>query len=41
VVHDGYYGDAAITVPVGEKLTAELKKLLEVTEASLYKASSR
>ena len=37
VVHDGYYGDAAITVPVGEKLTAELKKLLEVTEASLYK----
>src|SRR4030081_1334556 len=37
VVLDGYYGDAAITVPVGEKLTAELKKLLEVTEASLYK----
>jgi len=37
VVHDGYYGDAAITVPVGEELTAELKKLLEVTEASLYK----
>src|SRR5258708_27560543 len=37
VVCDGYYGDAAITVPVGEELTAELKKLLEVTEASLYK----
>ena len=37
VVYDGYYGDAAITVPVGEELTAELKKLLEVTEASLYK----
>src|SRR5450631_3918521 len=36
VVCDGYYGDAAITVPVGETLTAELKKLLEVTEASLY-----
>src|ERR1700719_605884 len=33
----GYYGDAAITVPVGEELTPELKKLLEVTEASLYK----
>src|SRR5436190_18880067 len=37
VVLDGYYGDAAITVPVGETLTEELKKLLEVTEASLYK----
>src|SRR6195256_3936847 len=37
VVLDGYYGDAAITVPVGESVTAELKKLLEVTEASLYK----
>src|SRR6202142_3623582 len=37
VVFDGYYGDAAITVPVGETLAAEVKKLLEVTEASLYK----
>ena len=37
VVLDGYYGDAAITVPVGETLTEELRKLLEVTEASLYK----
>ncbi|MFZ3340356.1 MAG: type I methionyl aminopeptidase [Terriglobales bacterium] len=37
VVFDGYYGDAAITVPVGDELAAELKKLLEVTEASLYK----
>ena len=37
VVCDGYYGDAAITVPVGDNLAAELKKLLEVTEASLYK----
>jgi methionyl aminopeptidase len=37
VVFDGYYGDAAITVPVGEQVTAEVKKLLEVTEASLYK----
>ncbi|HVM93324.1 MAG TPA: type I methionyl aminopeptidase [Terriglobales bacterium] len=37
VVFDGYYGDAAITVPVGDSLTPELKKLLEVTEASLYK----
>jgi methionyl aminopeptidase len=37
VVFDGYYGDAAITVPVGETLSPELAKLLEVTEASLYK----
>src|ERR1700721_4902804 len=27
VVCDGYYGDAAITVPVGDKLDAEVKKL--------------
>src|SRR5512146_2009107 len=38
VVLDGYYGDAAITVPVGDSLQPELKKLLEVTEASLYRA---
>ena len=37
VVLDGYYGDAAITVPVGDSLSPELKKLLEVTEASLYR----
>lgn len=36
VVLDGYYGDAAITVPVVD-VSAELKKLLEVTEASLYR----
>lgn len=37
VVLDGFYGDAAITVPVNGSLKPELKKLLEVTEASLYK----
>src|SRR5271154_6377632 len=37
VVLDGYYGDAAITVPVGGSVTPEVRKLLEVTEASLYK----
>jgi methionyl aminopeptidase len=37
VVLDGYYGDAAITVPVGESIRPELAKLLEVTEASLYR----
>jgi methionyl aminopeptidase len=35
-VVDGYYGDAAITVPVGE-ISPELRKLMEVTEQSLYK----
>jgi methionyl aminopeptidase len=38
VVVDGYYSDAAITVPVDGSLTEERRKLLEVTEASLYKA---
>jgi methionyl aminopeptidase len=37
VVLDGYYGDAAITVPVGEEVSPEVRKLLEVTEASLYR----
>jgi methionyl aminopeptidase len=37
VVLDSYYGDAAITVPVHGALSPELGKLLEVTEASLYK----
>src|SRR6201993_4240089 len=37
VVMDGYYGDAAITVPVGDGIKPELQKLLEVTEASLYR----
>jgi methionyl aminopeptidase len=37
VVLDGYYGDAAITVPVSDEISPELKKLLEVTEASLYR----
>jgi methionyl aminopeptidase len=34
VVLDGYFGDAAITVPVGE-IDAEAARLLAVTEASL------
>src|SRR5438128_11076071 len=38
VVLDGYYGDAAITVAVGETVSTERQKLLEVTEKSLYKA---
>jgi len=35
VVLDGYYGDAAITVPVGEPISPELQKLIEVTRHSL------
>src|SRR5438270_7528304 len=38
VVLDGYYGDSAITVPVGEAVAPELKRLLEVTETALYRA---
>jgi methionyl aminopeptidase len=38
VVMEGYYGDAAITVAVGDAVSAERKKLMEVTEKSLYKA---
>ncbi len=37
VVLDGYYGDAAITVPVSEAVKPELRKLLTVTEESLYR----
>jgi methionyl aminopeptidase len=37
VMLDGYFGDAAITVPVGgiEAVSPKVQKLLEVTEASL------
>jgi len=37
VVLDGYYGDSAITVPVGDGLPLETQKLLEVTRDSLYR----
>ncbi|HEX5435479.1 MAG TPA: type I methionyl aminopeptidase [Candidatus Angelobacter sp.] len=37
VVLDGYYSDAAVTIPVGTTLAPELKKLLDVTETSLQK----
>ncbi|AXC14204.1 Methionine aminopeptidase [Acidisarcina polymorpha] len=38
VVVDGYYGDSAITVAVGEHVTPEVKRLLDVTKASLESA---
>ncbi|MBN2808658.1 MAG: type I methionyl aminopeptidase [Deltaproteobacteria bacterium] len=34
---DGYYGDAALTVPVG-KVSQEAERLMQVTETSLAKA---
>jgi len=37
---DGYYGDAAITVPVG-KISTVARRLLDVTRASLEKAIAR
>ncbi|HEY1263235.1 MAG TPA: type I methionyl aminopeptidase [Terriglobales bacterium] len=37
VVVEGYYGDAAVTVPVDGSLAPGTRKLLEVTEAALYK----
>jgi len=38
VVLDGYYGDAAITAAVGDSVSPERKRLMDVTEQSLYKA---
>jgi len=37
VIYGGFYGDAAITVPVGE-ISPQAAKLVRVTEESLYKA---
>lgn len=37
VLYDGFYGDAAITVPVG-RISAQAERLLRVTEESLDKA---
>ncbi len=37
VYYQGFYGDSAITVPVG-KVSQSVKRLLEVTEQSLYAA---
>src|SRR6202795_4175619 len=35
---DGFYGDAAITIPVGEKIDGKTRRLLEATQASLRAA---
>ena len=36
VVLNGYYADAAFTVPVGNHVRPDVEKLLQVTEESLY-----
>jgi methionyl aminopeptidase len=36
ILNDGYYGDAAVTVPVGE-ITSGARKLLKITEEALYR----
>ena len=36
VVYDGYYGDSALTMSIGD-IPMETRKLLQVTEESLYK----
>jgi len=37
VVLEGYYGDSAVTVPVGNGQNETVKKLLQVTQESLFK----
>lgn len=39
ILNDGYYGDAAVTVPVGE-ITPAARRLLKVTEEALYRGIS-
>jgi methionyl aminopeptidase len=36
ILNDGYYGDAAVTVPVGD-ITPGARKLLKITEEALYR----
>jgi methionyl aminopeptidase len=36
ILNDGYYGDAAVTVPVGD-ITPAAKRLLKITEEALYR----
>jgi methionyl aminopeptidase len=40
VIFDDYYGDAAITLPIGQ-VSAEAEELLRVTEEALYQAIER
>jgi methionyl aminopeptidase len=40
ILYDDFYGDAAITLPVGN-VSEEIKKLLQATEESLYEGISK
>lgn len=40
VIYNGFYGDSAITVPVGQ-ISTESQKLLQVTEEALYKGIAK
>src|SRR5262249_58255008 len=37
VIYDGYYGDSAMTVPIGE-IPPEVERLVKETEQCLYRA---
>jgi methionyl aminopeptidase len=37
VIYDGYYGDSAMTVPVGQ-ISSDIERLVKVTEQCLYRA---
>jgi methionyl aminopeptidase len=37
VIYDGYFGDSAVTVPIGQ-VSPEIDRLLKVTEQCLYRA---
>lgn len=39
-IYDGFYGDSAITIPIGE-VSPEARRLIQVTEESLYAGIDR
>ena len=40
IIHEGYYSDTAVTVPIGP-VSSEISRLLEVTTSSLYRGIER
>lgn len=40
-LYDGYYGDSAVTVYIGDNPSPAIKKLLSTTEKALYKGISK
>lgn len=41
ILRDGYYGDSAVTVYIGDNSSPEVKKLLDTTEKALYGGISK